>query len=192
MEGAMSHRDATSAASPAGNSIKHIHHHAFACRNSEETRHFYEDILGMRLVATVVLEDPFLRDGSLYCHTFFEMADGNALAFFEHTSLFKPDDFAARSGFHHHVALEVEDDEAVMQFKAKLDAAGITNMYMDHGVFHSLYFNDPNGLNLEFVTKAEGYEEFDRASRVSARTDLNRWMRERSLGPVSDAKSQEQ
>jgi catechol 2,3-dioxygenase-like lactoylglutathione lyase family enzyme len=159
--------------------VKHIHHHAFACRDSEETRHFYEDILGMPLVATVVLEDPFLRDGSRYCHTFFEMADGNALAFFEHTSLFKPDDFLARSGFHHHVALEVEGDDAVMGFKAKLDAAGIANEYMDHGVFHSLYFNDPNGLNLEFVTRVPATAEYDRASRLSARRDLAQWLQDR-------------
>jgi len=159
--------------------VKHIHHHAFACRDSEETRHFYEDILGMPLVATVVLEDPFLRDGSRYCHTFFEMADGNALAFFEHTSLFKSTDFEARSGFHHHVALEVDGDDAVMGFKAKLDAAGIANMYMDHAVFHSLYFNDPNGLNLEFVTKVPATAEHDRAARLSARLDLTQWLQDR-------------
>jgi len=174
--------DAKPAAAPSENStssVRHIHHHAFACRDSEETRHFYEDILGLPLVAAVVLDDPFLQDGSRYCHTFFEMADGNSLAFFEHTSLFQPQDFAARSGFHHHVALEVDGDEAVALFKSKLDAAGIQNMYMDHGVFHSLYFNDPNGLNLEFVTKASGYDDFDRAARLSARSDLDRWLRDR-------------
>jgi len=170
--------------------VKHIHHHAFACRDSEETRHFYEDILGMPLVATVVLEDPFLRDGSRYCHTFFEMADGNALAFFEHTSLFKPGDFLARSGFHHHVALEVEGDDAVMGFKAKLDAAGIANEYMDHGVFHSLYFNDPNGLNLEFVTRVPATAEYDRTARLSARHDLAQWLQDRaSAGSVSGGES---
>ena len=185
----MGSSDSKTAATSAGNPVKHIHHHAFACRDSEETRHFYEDILGMRLVTTVVMDDPFLQDGSQYCHTFYEMADGNALAFFEHTSLFKPEDFTARSGFHHHVALEVEGDDAVMRFKSKLDAAGIANMYMDHGVFHSLYFNDPNGLNLEFVTKAQGYDEFDRAARVSARSDLKRWLSDRPWNSDSGAKS---
>jgi glyoxylase I family protein len=62
-------------------------------------------------------------------------------------------------------------------------------MYMDHGVFHSLYFNDPNGLNLEFVTKAQGYDEFDRAARVSARSDLKRWLSDRPSSSDSGAKS---
>jgi glyoxylase I family protein len=168
----------TSAVSIA-HAVKHIHHHAFACRDSEETRHFYEDILGLPLVATVVLDDPFLRDGSRYCHTFFEMADGNSLAFFEHTSAFKPDDFTPRSGFHHHVALEVDGDKAIMGFKARLDAAGVSNMYMDHEVFHSLYFNDPNGLNLEFVTKVPATAEYDRTARVEARRNLTGWLHER-------------
>jgi hypothetical protein len=34
-----------------------------------------EDILGMPLIATIVLEDPVRTDGSMYCHTFFEIAD---------------------------------------------------------------------------------------------------------------------
>jgi Bacterial protein of unknown function (DUF899) len=60
------------------------------------------------LVATIMIEDPLRTDGSMYCHTFFEIADGSVLAFFEHTSLFHPKNFTARSGFHRSVALEVE------------------------------------------------------------------------------------
>ena len=80
------------------NSVRHLHHHAHACWDSEETRHFYEDILGMPLVATLVLEDPRRTDGSLYCHTFFEIADGSVLAFFERMSLFHPKHYTAGSG----------------------------------------------------------------------------------------------
>jgi len=160
--------------------VKHIHHHAYACRDAEETRHFYEDVLGLPLVATVVLDDPFRNDGSRYCHIFFEMSDGNALAFFEHSSLFTPGDFLPRSGFHHHVALEVDCDDAVMRFKRRLDEAGINNMYMDHEVFHSLYFNDPNGLNLEIVTKVPATIDYERSARITAREDLGRWMQQRS------------
>ena len=31
--------------------VRHIHHQAYACWDSEETRHFYEDILEMPLIA---------------------------------------------------------------------------------------------------------------------------------------------
>jgi len=107
------------------NLVRHKHHHAYACWDSEETRHFYEDILGMPLIATLLEEDPLRSDGSSYCHTFFEIADGSTLAFFEHTSLNHPKYFNARSGCHRHVAFEVEGDAAVRQFKRKLDAAGV-------------------------------------------------------------------
>jgi hypothetical protein len=70
-----------------GSPVGHVQHQAYACWDSEETRHFYEDILGMPLIATFVIEDSLRNDGSGYCHTFFGIADGNTLAFFEHTSL---------------------------------------------------------------------------------------------------------
>ena len=111
----------------AGNPARHIHHQAYACWDSEETRHFYEDILEMPLVATVVIEGPLRNDALGYCYTFFEIGDGNTLAFFEHTSLAHPKYFNARSGCHGHVVFEVEGDATVQQFKRKLDAAGVAN-----------------------------------------------------------------
>jgi glyoxylase I family protein len=160
----------------ADNPVRRIHHHAYACWDSEETRHFYEDILGMPLIAAVVLEDPLRKDGSMYCHTFFEIADGNVLAFFEHTSLFHPKDFTARSGFHRHVTLEVEGNATVRRFKRKLDAAGVANVLMDHGAFLSLRFNDPNGLILEFTGNIPPSSECGRTSRASAHSDLQQWL----------------
>jgi glyoxylase I family protein len=160
----------------ADNPIRHIHHHAYACWDSEETRHFYEDILGMPLIATVVLEDPLRSDGSRYCHTFFETADGNTLAFFEHTSLFHPKRFTARCGSNHHFALEVEGDARVRQLKCKLDAAGVANVLMDHGVFLSLRFNDPNGLMLECMANVTPSSENERTSRRSAHSVLLQWL----------------
>jgi glyoxylase I family protein len=163
----------------ADNPVRRLHHHAYACWDSEETRHFYEDILGMPLIATVMLEDPLRRDGSMYCHTFFQIADGNVLAFFEHTSLFHPKDFTARSGILCHVALEVEGNATVRQFKRKLDAAGMANVLMDHGVSHSLRFNDPNGLILEFTANVLPSLEYERPSRAPAHSVLHQWLRYR-------------
>src|SRR5260370_2270293 len=100
--------------------VRHILHQAYACGDSEETRHFYEDILEMPLIATAVIEDPFRNDGSGYCYTFFEIGDdGNSLAFFEHMSLVHPKYFNARSASHRHVAFEVEGESMVQQFKRK-------------------------------------------------------------------------
>ena len=166
------------------NSVRQIHHHAYACWDSEETRHFYEDILGMPLVATIVLEDPLRTDGSMYCHTSFEVADGNVLAFFEHTSLFHPKKFTTRSGFHRRVALETEGNAAVRRFKRKLDAAGVANVLMDHRASLSLRFSDPNGLILELmenIPTSLKHEiptslEYERTLRASAHSNLQLWL----------------
>jgi glyoxylase I family protein len=158
------------------NSVRHIHHHAYACWDSEETRHFYEDILGMPLIATIALEDPLRTDGSMYCHTFFEIADGNVLAFFEHTSLFHPKDFAARSSSHSSVALEVEGDAMVRHFKRRLDAARVANVLMDRGASLALRFNDPNGLILEIMAKVPASLECEPPSRASAHSALQQWL----------------
>ena len=156
--------------------VRRIHHHAYACWDSEETRHFYEDILEMPLIATAVIEDPFRNDGSGYCYMFFEFGDdGNSLAFFEHMSLVHPKYFNARSASHRHVAFEVEGEATVQQFKRKLDAAGVANMLRNLGASLSLRFNDPNGLILEFMTKVRRSLEYERTSRASAHSELQRW-----------------
>jgi glyoxylase I family protein len=157
------------------NRVRQMLHHSYACWDSEETRHFYEDILGVPLVATVVLEDP-LRRGSKYCHTYFEMGDGHVLAFFEHTTLFNPKDFTARCGFGCHLALNVGGEAMVRQFKYRLDAVDIANTLLDDGVSVSLRFNDPNGLMLEFMAHAPPSLELQGISRASPHSNLQEWL----------------
>ena len=57
--------------------IKGLHHNAYRCRDSEETRAFYEDFLGLRMVSAFEINE------GRALHTFFEMDDGSCLAFFE-------------------------------------------------------------------------------------------------------------
>ncbi len=161
----------------AGNPVRHVHHQAYACWDSEETRHFYEDILGMPLIATIVIEDPLRNDGSGHCYTFFEIGDGNTLAFFEHMSLVHPKYFNARSPCHRHVAFEVQGDATVQHFKRKLDADGIANTLKNLRTSLSLRFHDPNGLILEFMTMVRCSLEYERTSRSSAQQRQNWWRR---------------
>ncbi len=157
------------------NPLLHIDHYALGCRNAEETRKFYEDLLGMPLVNAVVLDDPFSNDGTQYCHFFFEMANGNFLAFFDHEKAFGPEDFKPRSGWHQHMAMEVSNDETVQAYRKKLTAAGVESKYIDHGMYHSLYFNDPNGINLEITYKTKGTAEHEVKARKVARSLLDAW-----------------
>jgi catechol 2,3-dioxygenase-like lactoylglutathione lyase family enzyme len=63
--------------------IKGLHHNAYRCRDSEETRVFYEDFLGLRFVSAFEIEPAATGHDTRALHTFFEMDDGSCLAFFE-------------------------------------------------------------------------------------------------------------
>jgi catechol 2,3-dioxygenase-like lactoylglutathione lyase family enzyme len=68
----------------AGNAgIMGLHHAAYRCRNSEETRKFYEDFLGLPLVEAIGMERTKTGDGLTFMHTFFQCDDGSCVAFFE-------------------------------------------------------------------------------------------------------------
>src|SRR5258707_9281977 len=65
---------------------RRLHHNAYVCANQERTRHFYEDIVGLPLVATWIEEGEspdFPGRKISFVHTFFGIGDGGALAFFE-------------------------------------------------------------------------------------------------------------
>ena len=63
--------------------IKGLHHNAYRCRDSEETRQFYEDFLGLPLVGALEIGETKTGREVSALHTFFRMDDGSCLAFFE-------------------------------------------------------------------------------------------------------------
>ncbi len=76
-----------------------LHHTAYTSKDLEATRHFYEDIIGLPLIATWCEKDELFGKERMYCHCFFGLADGGALAFFqfadkEDEELFSPTDSA--------------------------------------------------------------------------------------------------
>ena len=60
-----------------------LHHTAAVTRDLEATRHFYEDLLGLPLIATWCEKETLLGKMRTYCHAFFGIGDGGALAFFQ-------------------------------------------------------------------------------------------------------------
>jgi hypothetical protein len=64
--------------------IDGLHHFAYRCRDAEETRHFYEDILGLPPVHLVRADKvPSTGENCPFVHIFFQMADGSHIAFFD-------------------------------------------------------------------------------------------------------------
>ncbi|MGH8765335.1 MAG: VOC family protein, partial [Burkholderiales bacterium] len=63
--------------------IKGLHHNAYRCRDSEETRRFYEEFLGLPLAHTLEIKETMSGRKTQTLHTFYRLDDGSCLAFFE-------------------------------------------------------------------------------------------------------------
>lgn len=153
--------------------IKGLHHAAYRCRDSEETRRFYEDFLGLPLAATLELGQTKTGRRCQLLHTFYELDDGSYLAFFEAPEM--PYEFQDWHDFDLHIALEVERDH-MMAMLEKGKAAGLeTRGVADHHFMHSIYFRDPNGYVIELTTKTESHDEATDPTRNGAREKLDAW-----------------
>ena len=153
--------------------IKKLHHNAYRCRDSEETRRFYEDFLGLRLACALEIGETKTGRKTDVLHTFYELDDGSFLAFFEAPD--RPFDFKEQHDYDLHIALEV-DYSALEPMMAKGRAAGIeTRGISDHQFIHSIYFRDPNGYIIELTAKLPHHDEAIDPSRNSARALLDKW-----------------
>ncbi|HEX7932283.1 MAG TPA: VOC family protein [Paraburkholderia sp.] len=157
-----------------------LHHFAWRCRNAEETRHFYEDILGLPLVHLIRLDRvPSTGEYCPYVHLFFEMADGSNIAFFD-----LGDDTAAEPSSNtppwvNHIALRVATLDALDTMKQRLVDHGIEVLGVtDHHFVRSIYFFDPNGLRLELTVPVAPAETLA-TYRKEARPALDAWNEER-------------
>ena len=153
--------------------IKKLHHNAYRCRDSEQTRAFYEDFLGLKLACTLDIEETMTGRKTRTLHTFYEMGDGSYLAFFEAPD--RPFEFKDQHDYDLHIALEVDEKElAPMMARGKsrgIETRGVSN----HGFIHSIYFRDPNGYVSELTAKAPSHAEATDPKRNSARAKLDRW-----------------
>jgi len=127
--------------------IEGLNHAAYRCRDSEETRAFYEDFLGLELAHALPIEQTKTGRNVSVLHTFYRMGDGSFIAFFEDSS--RPFDFKHQHDFDLHIALTVDQDTLLaLKEKAErldMEVRGIS----DHGFIHSIYFRDPNGYVVE-------------------------------------------
>lgn len=137
--------------------IEKMFHFAFPCRDAEETRAFYEDLLGLPMTSCVkVASVPSSGDSGPYLHLFFEMGDGSYVAFFDLGTGELPKPSPNTPKWVQHLALEVPTMADVEAIHARLKAAGVDVIgVVDHDFIQSIYFFDPNGLRLEITTRTE-------------------------------------
>jgi len=153
--------------------IRGLHHSAYRCRDSEATRRFYEDFLGLRFAEALEITETKSGRKTGTLHTFYEMGDGSYLAFFEAPDM--PFEFKDQHDFDLHIALEV-DEATLAAMLAKGKAAGIeTRGVSDHGFIHSIYFRDPNGYVVELTAKTPAHAGAMDPATNGAREKLARW-----------------
>ena len=116
------------------------------CSDVEQTVRFYQDVLGFPL--TEMVEN---RDYAGSTHFFFDIGNGNLLAFFDLPGL-DLGEYAEVLGGLHHLAISV-DPAHWTQLRAALEAAGVE--YAEESD-SSLYFRDPDGARLELISDPLG------------------------------------
>ena len=156
--------------------IHGLHHYAYRCKDAEETRHFYEDVLGLPLFH--IIQSDYVPSTGEYCpytHIFFRMTDGSCIAFFD-----LGDDVACEPSpntpeWVNHIAFRVNSVAHLEQIKARLEAHGIDVVGItDHHIFKSIYFFDPNGIRLELTVQVR-QTRHDPSALAEARTKLDAW-----------------
>jgi glyoxylase I family protein len=162
--------------------ILRLHHAAWRCRDAEETRSFYEDLLGLPLAHIIRAETvPSTGECCPYVHLFFQLADGSFVAFFDlgdnQAALPSPN----TPSWVTHFAMKVESLDVLARYKRRLQEAGVEVLGItDHGFLNSIYFFDPNGIRLEFsVDMTDG--EVSESDIKKTRQVLDAWTQEKHL-----------
>ena len=121
-----------------------VHHLALICSDPEQTIRFYQELVGFPLVE--LFEN---RDYTGSSHFFFDIGNGNLLAFFDFPGLgLEP--VPEGLGGVQHVAISVTPEQ-FEDAKQRLTAAGVQSRGPDLGVDESIYFKDPDDIQIELI-----------------------------------------
>ena len=138
---------------------KSLHHVAYVTRDPEATYAFYTGKLGLPLVHA---ENHRQGDG-WFRHFFFDMGNGDCLAFFVLGGVGERDDYrtdistgAGLPIWANHIAFRLDTVEELDAMTARLRERGIEQLHqIDHGWCRSVYTLDPNGIMVEFCVTTD-------------------------------------
>ncbi len=180
---------------PPAAKVQQLHHYAYRARDAEETRVFYEDILGLPLYH--IIQSDIVPSTGEYCpytHFFFRLQDGSFIAFFD-----LGDDEAALPSpntpkWVNHISFRVNTVQDLEDMKARLQAHGVEVLGVtDHHIFKSIYFFDPNGIRMEFTAQlADAFQMQEESKTAHARlaewtARKQAWRAERAAGVATQA-----
>jgi glyoxylase I family protein len=137
-----------------------FHHVAYATKDVAATTHFYQDLMGFPLVYTEVqgAGESWVR------HVFYDIGDGESLAFFQINAVGESPDYTTDVSesvglpvWVNHAAFRATADQQD-EVKARMEAEGIKPlMEVDHGWCRSLYYVDPNRIMVELCVDSPGF-----------------------------------
>ena len=162
--------------------LQGIHHVAYRCNDAKETVKFYQKNLNMDF-QLAISEDkvPSTGEPDPYMHLFLDAGNGNVLAFFEIPNSPPMGSDPNTPSWVQHIAFKVEDKEVLMAAKEKLEKNGISVIGpTNHGIFKSIYFNDPNGHRLELAYNTHTPQQMKELHDI-APTMLNEWSKDKTV-----------
>lgn len=150
------------------------HHLSFRCRDAEETRHYYEDFLGLELCAAIPSQNDLDGNPVESLYMLFRMQDGNLLGFHH---VLGDDDFELPefSPLERHLAMKVGSEKDWDVWVKRLTDEGIKFHMLDHDFVRSVYFPDPNGVWLEITYEVQDHDEQLRDLKAHAEESLDSW-----------------
>jgi catechol 2,3-dioxygenase-like lactoylglutathione lyase family enzyme len=157
--------------------IRGAHHVAYRCLDAEQTRWFYQDVLGLDLAAALVFEEaPGTNEPVEYMHLFFSLGDGKYLAFFDAPDNANPKYFDRKHSFDMHIALEVASEEELLSMQERIRSNGKTCFGpIEHGFVRSIYMYDPNGIQVEVTYRTSKHDEVMEEERRNAAQVIADW-----------------
>ena len=149
--------------------LKRIHHVAYRCKDAKETVDFYQRVLNMGFVLAIAENEvPSTKEPDPYMHVFLDAGMGNVLAFFE---LPNSDEMGRDDNtpiWVQHIAFEVADLDALLSAKRHIEGQGLEVLGpVNHGIFKSIYFFDPNGHRIELAANVGTPEQMRKLHEVA-------------------------
>jgi len=149
--------------------IEKIHHVAYRCKDAKETTNWYKDKLNMDLVLAIAENEvPSTKAPDPYMHIFLDAGNENVLAFFELPNSPTMDRDQNTPAWVQHIALRVANLDALVAAKEELESKGVDVLGpVNHGVFKSIYFFDPNGHRLELAANTGTAAQYKELNKVA-------------------------
>lgn len=176
--------------------VQGMHHVAYRCKNAKETVEWYVKHLDMDFVLAIAEDEvPSTKAPDPYMHVFLNAGGGNILAFFELPNSPEMGKDPGTPTWVQHLAIKVSNMADLLEAKEKLEASGVEVLGpINHTLFQSIYFFDPNGHRLELAAntdtaemrsklndvKWEMLEEWDKTKKAPKHAQ---WMHDGSVKP---------